>query len=83
MTDPTPSPENIEKLTSAVFPSLAMLAGMELDLFTPLKGGPMAANQIAESFNVRQDKLRPLLFALVAAGQLTAAGMIQGHVRGL
>ena len=71
MTSPAPMPETIEKLASAVFPSFAMLAGMQLDLFTPLKDGPMSAEQLAKTLGVRPDKLNPLLYALVAAGLLT------------
>jgi len=33
-------PETIGALADAVFPAMAMLAGMKLDLFTPLKNGP-------------------------------------------
>ncbi len=43
MTIETPRSETIDKLASAVYPSFAMLAGMQLDLFTPLKDGPMSA----------------------------------------
>lgn len=70
MTDQPLRPETIDRLASAVYPSLAMLAGMELDLFTPLKDGPMTAGQIAQELDVRPDKLSPLLYALVAAGLL-------------
>ena len=71
MTTPTPRPETIDKLANAVYPSFAMLAGMQLDLFTPLQDGPMSAEQIAEALKVNPAKLRPLLYALVAAGLLT------------
>jgi hypothetical protein len=36
---PRSIPKTIETLADAVYPSFAMLAGMELDLFTPLKDG--------------------------------------------
>src|SRR3990172_8470710 len=74
MTSAAPRPETIEKLASAVYPSFAMLAGMQLDLFTPLKDGPMTAAQLAAALGVRADKLQPLLYALVAAGLLTVDG---------
>ncbi len=70
----TPEPKIIEKLAVAVFPSLAMLAGMQLDVFTPLHGGPMSVEQLAAVLGVRADKLRPLLYALVAAELLTVDG---------
>src|SRR6266511_6268144 len=69
-----PEPRTIEKLAVAVFPSLAMLAGMQLDVFTPLYDGPMSAEQLAAVLGVRADKLRPLLYALVAAELLTVDG---------
>ena len=71
MTSLTPRPETIDRLASAVYPSFAMLAGMQLDLFTPLKDGPMSAEQLAKALGVRPDKLKPLLYALVAAELLT------------
>ena len=74
MTSPAPRPETIERLSSAVYPSFAMLAGMELDLFTPLKDGSMTLEQLAKALGVRPDKLSPLLYALVAASLLTVDG---------
>ena len=74
MTSATPRPETIDRLASAVYPSFAMLAGMQLDLFTPLKDGPMTAAQLAQALAVRADKLQPLLYALIAAGLLAVEG---------
>jgi SAM-dependent methyltransferase len=48
-----------------------MLAGMELDLFSPLADGALSTDQIADSIGVQAIKLRPLLYALVVAGLLT------------
>ena len=48
-TQPRTNPKTIETLADAVYPSFAMLAGMELDLFTPLKDGPLSADQIARA----------------------------------
>jgi len=45
-----------------------------VDLFTPLKDGPLTAAQLAQALGVRADKLQPLLYALVAAGLLTVEG---------
>lgn len=61
----------ILKIGSAIYPAFAMLAGMQLDLFTPLKNGPMSAEQIAAAIGVNTIKLKPLLYALVVAGLLT------------
>jgi hypothetical protein len=54
----------------AAYPSFAMLAGMQLDLFTPLKDGPMEAKNLASALGVLEGKLAPLLYSLVAAGLL-------------
>lgn len=64
-------PETIEKLGYAMYPALAMIAGMQLDLFTPLSSGPMSAGQLAEVMNVDPVRLSQLLYALVTAGLLT------------
>jgi 2-polyprenyl-3-methyl-5-hydroxy-6-metoxy-1,4-benzoquinol methylase len=66
-----PQPETIARLFDAVYPSFAMLAGMELDLFTPLKDGPLTGEQLADAIGVQAIKLKPLLYALVVAGLLT------------
>ena len=63
---------NIEDLEWAVWPSFALLAGIRLDLFTPLKDGPLSVEQIADKLGLRADKLKPLLCALAAAGLLQA-----------
>jgi hypothetical protein len=47
---------------------------MQLDLFTPLKDGPLTAAQLAQALGVRADKLQPLLYALVTAGLLMVEG---------
>jgi len=71
MNNPTPQPKTITELFKAVYPSFAMLAGMELDLFTQLKDGPLNVEQISKAIGVQAIKLRPLLYALVVAGLLT------------
>lgn len=64
----------ILRIGQAVYPPFAMLAGMQLDLFTPLKDSPMSAEQIAEATGVGSAKLKPLLYALVSAQLLTVEG---------
>lgn len=66
-----PKPDKIEQLLDGVYPALALLAGMELDLFTHLEETPQDVERIADEINVRPSKLKPLLFSLVAAGLLT------------
>lgn len=51
--------------------TVAMLAGMELDLFTPLKDGPLNVEQLASKLGVNASRLRILLYALVIADLLT------------
>jgi SAM-dependent methyltransferase len=48
-----------------------MLAGMQLEVFTPLQHGPLTTEQIAEAIGVAPTRLPLLLYALVAAGLLT------------
>ena len=71
MTRSAPRPETIEKLVNQVFPSLALLAGMQLDLFTHLKDGPLSTERLADALGVGSTKHEPLLYSLVAAGLLT------------
>jgi ubiquinone/menaquinone biosynthesis C-methylase UbiE len=71
MTSPPLRPDTIERLASAVYPAFAMVAGMQLDVFTPLKDGPLSLEDLAATLAVHPRKLRPLLYALVAAGLLT------------
>ena len=47
-----------------------MLAGMQLDVFTPLQAGPKTAEEIAHAIGVGPARLRLLLYSLVAAGLL-------------
>ncbi len=74
MTSPQPNPETISNLRYGVESSLAMVAGVQLDLFTPLKDGPLTLEQLAGALDVRPAKLRPLLYALVVAGLLDVDG---------
>jgi SAM-dependent methyltransferase len=63
--------DTVNKLRFAADAAFAMLAGMQLDLFTPLKDGPMTSEQIAAALGVGPARLRLLLYCLVAAGLLT------------
>lgn len=71
---PPPTPETVEKLADGAMAAFAMLAGMQLDLFTPLKDGPKSAVEIADAIGADPDKLSLLLHALVAAEMLTVDG---------
>ena len=65
MPDSPPKPEIINRLLEAVYPSFALVAGMVLDLFTPLEAGPLTLAQLSDTLGVQESKLRPLLYALV------------------
>lgn len=66
-----PAMETIHPLLFAVYPSFALLAACQLDVFTPLNEGALTAQELAGKLNVGVSKLRPLLYALVAAKLLT------------
>lgn len=65
-----PQPKTIARLLDTVYPSFALLAGMELDLFTALKNGPLSVEYLADRLGVPGNKLSPLLYELVVAGLL-------------
>ena len=69
-TAPVP-PSTIFRHAAAVFPAMAMLAGLQLDVFTALGNEPLTAKEIAAALGVNPVKLQPLLYALVAAELLT------------
>lgn len=70
----TVRPDTITRLQQSVDSALAMLAGMQLDVFTPMKAGPMTLEQVAGAIEVRPIKLRPLMYALAVAGLLNLEG---------
>ncbi len=66
-------PVTIQALARAVTQALAMLAAMELDVFTPLRDGPLTVQQLADALGLRADLLQPLLRVLASSGLLNAA----------
>src|SRR2546428_11256109 len=66
-----PRPDTIQALRWGADAAFALLAGLQLDVFTPLQGGPLTPAQLAEAIGVGPARLRLLLYALVAAGLLT------------
>jgi hypothetical protein len=64
------TPETIQRLQAGVPVALAMLAGMQLDIFTHLAGEPRSARELAEILGVAEERLSRLLYALVVAGLL-------------
>jgi hypothetical protein len=73
-TRPEIKPATIYRHAFGIYPSMAMLAGMQLDVFTPLKDGRMTAAEVAGAIGVGARELRPLLYALVNAELLTVDG---------
>jgi 2-hydroxy-4-(methylsulfanyl)butanoate S-methyltransferase len=71
---PEIKPTTIFHLAHGVYPSMAMLAGMQLDVFTPLKDGPLSATALADRLHVKAERLSPLLYALVDADLLKVEG---------
>ena len=71
MTGSAPEPLILNSLDELVYRAAATLAGIQLDVFTPLKDGPQSAVQIAQSIGVESARLQPLLYALVIVGLLT------------
>ena len=67
-------PDTFNRHLGNVYPALAMLAGMQLDVFTPLADGPLTVEQLAAQLKVQARKLRPLMYALVAADMVTLVG---------
>ncbi|VFR32348.1 O-methyltransferase, family 2 [plant metagenome] len=71
MTDHPPRRDKIDALLSSVSPALALLAAMQLDLFTGLAPGRQSAVQLGERLSLPAERLSRLLYALAAAGLLT------------
>ena len=70
MNEQTPQPDIFFQIRNRTRATAAMLAGMKLDVFTPLKDGPLHAEQVSSKLGVEAGKLSPLLYALVIAGLL-------------
>lgn len=74
MNTKTPTPDKFYQIRNEARITAAMLAGMELDLFTPLDESPMNTAQLASALGVNAEKLGPLLYALVIYGLLNEDG---------
>ena len=69
-----PPLQKVTALIDGVYPAFAMLAGLQLDLFTPLSQRPFTPQQLAQHHQVDEPRLSRLLFALTQAGLLTWDG---------
>ncbi len=72
--EPPVAPATIQRLANGIYASMAMKAGMALDLFTPLAEGPMDAEALAAAVGVAPARFELLLYALVSAGLLSEEG---------
>ena len=70
MSEQTPKSDIFYQIKNGTRATAAMLAAMKLDLFTPLKDGPLSTLQLASKISGNPEKLGPLLYALVTAGLL-------------
>ncbi len=70
-TAPAIKPDTINTHINNVYPALAMLAGMQLEVFTAIGEERLGYEQVAERMALAPARLRPLLYALVTAGLLT------------
>jgi hypothetical protein len=68
--DSTIRPVTIEHLQAGVPAAFALLAGMQLEVFTLLAEGPRSAAELARVLGVAPDRLSRLLHALVVGGLL-------------
>lgn len=66
----TIQPSTIMENIYALHHPLAMLAGVQLDVFSPLRDGPLEAAALAGILGVAEERLSPLLYSLVSAGLL-------------
>ena len=73
-TSKTTKPGIIHELSTTVYSSFAMLAGLQLDVFTCLRNGSMKVSEIAEAIGVDPAGLERLLYSLAAAQLLTIDG---------
>jgi hypothetical protein len=89
---PVPAgPHIIQRLQAGVAPALALLTGMQLEIFTLLADGRLTAAEMAARLGVAEDRLSRLLYALVvsellelreglfANGAETAAFLVKGR----
>jgi hypothetical protein len=69
-----PNPALIMRLALAYRASMVLFAASELDVFTPLAGGAMSAEDVARTCGTQPEPTRMLLDACAAEGLLTRAG---------
>ena len=73
---PSAQPTTIQRLQDSVTPALALLAGMQIDLFTPIGSGELTAEDLANRLGVDANRLSRLLHALASTGLLEVARFV-------
>ena len=71
MENPVHRPNIINALGFGTDAAMAMLAGIQIDMFIPLQNGPLTVEQIDDAIGGGSARLRFLLYVLVAASLLT------------
>ena len=71
MTMKTPEWGDVLGHLSGYFSAVAILAAMQLDLFTPLRHGPRTCNELSNDLAVDPRRLRMLLTTLASTGLVT------------
>ena len=65
---------SVDALYMSAYPAFALLAGLQLDVFSTLGDGPATASEVAARLRVSPARLAPLLDALTVAGLLDRQG---------
>jgi O-methyltransferase domain/Dimerisation domain len=68
------APETIERLQAGASEAFALLAGMQLEVFTHLADGPREVGELAAALGVAEERLTRLLYALAVCGLLERRG---------
>ncbi len=71
MTSPAPRPETIRQLQRVAYPAYALLAGIQLDLFSTLASAPKNVAALADRLALDADKLQVLMYSLATTGLLS------------
>ena len=71
MTAEPSGPVTIRQLQRATFPAYALLAGIQLELFSALATGPKCVPDLAGELALDAEKLQILMYALATTGLLS------------
>ena len=71
MSADTPAVSDLLKIASPVYPAMALLAGMQLEVFSHLAKGPRSVDEVASEMGADSARLTRLLYALASTELLT------------